>query len=180
MRIFLVFLFILGLSNQGNTQEDNLGEGDFIIANHGPTLEVHLHSLNQKGYLPNLSGKIPQEELTYQLKILLNEKDDSLKELTIKIGEKNFSFDPKILPQNADFDLNSLKIIPIAPIYKNGNWYWWLKIELSLGPPLGDCTWDENFSLTFLKQKYLAEIDLNTEKGFELLFYDLSEFCIAN
>lgn len=179
MKAFLVLLLSFAFSFSAWAEEEEEDYVSLILA-HGYEAEFHLHDLTQAGYLPFGAEILSPQERTYQLKISLNEEDDSLKELTVEIGGKTNSFNPSNLPYNKDFDLNTLKIRPILGRFEEGKWGWFLTIEIEAGPFLEDCTWVEDFGLTDLTHKFRITIHLDTKEGFEPHFYDFSEDCLEN
>lgn len=174
--VWLVLLSLVFSLPTWADEEDQEEDYTIVILTHGEE-EFHLHSLTQEGFLPNYSEKLSPKEMVYRLKVSLNEKDDSLKELTIKIGGKNYSFDPSQLSNPEDIDLNTFKINPSGEQYVGGVWNWNIIIEMQSGPLLENCSWEEDFGLTHLKYKYLITIILNTKEEFNVYFNDYSENC---
>lgn len=176
MKTLLVILLSFAFSFPALGEEEDEADAPFLILNRSSS-EFHLHSLTQEGYLPfSFESPSPQES-TYRLKILLDEADDSLKELTVEIGGKTNSFDPSKLLFNQDFDLNSLKIIPILGVYEEGEWNWSITIELSSNPPLEDCREGESLVPSHFEHRYQTNFYLKTKEGFTFSFYDFSDSC---
>ncbi len=176
MKIIWLFLLSFAFSFPILAQEEE--EIPIMIVTADAGSEVNLQTLRLNGILPYEHPYLSKNDKEFSLNLKLSEEDNSIKNLTMFVGGREFNFNPKNLKKVKNIDIESATIRVGHASFLGEEVNWGIFLVLEYGENSKMCLREIGIPFSPPKKERIISIILDTEEGFEWSTFEINSECL--